>query len=126
LLHPPLFFFPLLNTPSRSEKLSPSHLAISSSTGSLRNSWAIQEALAKRALLPSEHFLDSGYVDADVLVKSQRHLGLEIIGPMRPDSSWQAKAGQGYDLSHFTIDWQTQRVTCPEAQAQHLLGRTSG
>jgi len=76
----------------------------------------IQEALAKRALLPSEHFLDSGYVDADVLVKSQRHLGLEIIGPMRPDSSWQAKAGQGYDLSHFTIDWQTQRVTCPQGK----------
>jgi transposase len=77
---------------------------------------AIQEALAKRTLLPSEHFLDSGYVDADVLVKSQRHLDLEIIGPMRPDSSWQTKAGQGYDLSHFTIDWQKHQVTCPQGK----------
>jgi transposase len=76
----------------------------------------IQEALAKRTLLPSEHFLDSGYVDADVLVKSQRNLDLEIIGPMRPDSSWQTKTGQGYDLSHFTIDWQTQQVTCPQGK----------
>lgn len=77
---------------------------------------SIQEALAKRSLLPSEHFLDSGYVDADVLVKSQHNLDLEIIGPMRPDSSWQAKAGQGYDLSHFSFHWQTQRVTCPQGR----------
>lgn len=77
---------------------------------------SIQEALANRTLLPSEHFLDSGYVDADVVVKSQRDLDLEIIGPMRPDSSWQAKAGQGYDLSHFSIHWQTQRVTCPQGK----------
>lgn len=77
---------------------------------------SIQEALDKRTLLPSEHFLDSGYVDADVLVKSQCHLDLEIIGPMRPDSSWQAKTAQGYDLSHFTIDWQTRQVTCPQGK----------
>jgi transposase len=83
---------------------------------------SIQEALAKRTLLPSEHFLDSGYVDADVLVKSQRNLDLEIIGPMRPDSSWQAKTGQGYDLSHFTIDWQTQQVTCPAAASSTPAG----
>lgn len=46
----------------------------------------IQEALAQRTLLPSEHFLDAGYVDADLLVRSQNELGIEVIGPVRPDS----------------------------------------
>src|SRR6266851_3529083 len=40
LLYPPPFFFPLVGTSSPSESLLPSHPAISSSTGSLRNSWA--------------------------------------------------------------------------------------
>jgi transposase len=47
----------------------------------------IHDALAKKNLLPSEHFLDSGYIDADLLVKSQHDLGIEVVGPMRPDSS---------------------------------------
>ena len=76
----------------------------------------IHDALAKKDLLPSEHFLDSGYVDADLLVKSQRDLGIEVVGPMRPDSSWQAKADQGYDLTHFTVDWQTHQVICPQGK----------
>jgi transposase len=53
----------------------------------------IHEALAQRTLLPGEHFLDSGYVDANLLVTSQRGLGIEVVGPVRPDSSWQAQAG---------------------------------
>ncbi len=74
----------------------------------------IQDALAKKDLLPNEHFLDAGYVDADLVVKSQRDLGIEVIGPMRPDSSWQVKADQGYDLTHFTIDWEAHQVLCPQ------------
>ena len=46
----------------------------------------IHEALAQRTLLPGEHFLDSGYVDADLLVTSQKELGIEVVGPVRPDS----------------------------------------
>jgi transposase len=76
----------------------------------------IHEALAQRILLPGEHFLDSGYVDADLLVTSQKELGIEVIGPVRPDSSWQAQAGQGYDVAHFQVDWQAQQVICPQGR----------
>lgn len=76
----------------------------------------IHDALAKKGLLPSEHFLDSGYIDAELMVKSQHDLGIEVIGPMRPDSSWQVKADQGYDLTHFSIDWQTHQVVCPQGK----------
>ena len=74
----------------------------------------IHEALAQRRLLPGEHFLDSGYVDADLLVTSQDELGIEVVGPVRPDSSWQAQAAQGYDVAHFQVNWQAQRVICPQ------------
>ena len=35
---------------------------------------------------------------------------------MRPDSSWQAKADQGYDSTHFIVDWQTHQVVCPQGK----------
>jgi transposase len=77
----------------------------------------IQQALANSALLPAEHLMDSGYVDADLLVKSQRDLGIEVIGPVRPDSSWQAQTDQGYDVSHFQVDWETHQVVCPQGKS---------
>ncbi len=76
----------------------------------------IHAALAKKNLLPQQHFMDSGYVDADLLVKSQRDVGIEVIGPVRPDSSWQAHAEERYDVSHFPIHWETQQVVCPQGK----------
>ena len=73
----------------------------------------IHEALKTKGILPGEHLLDSGYVDADLLVSSQAKYGIEVIGPVRPNASWQAKAGDGYDISAFTVDWEARRVTCP-------------
>ena len=73
----------------------------------------IHEALASKALLPEEHVVDAGYVDGTLLVESLQDFGIELIGPVRPDVSWQAKAADGYDLSQFQIDWKKQQVTCP-------------
>lgn len=75
---------------------------------------SIHQALADRQLLPDEHFLDGGYLSAEHLVNSEKHYGIDIVGPVRMDHSWQAKAGDGFDISGFTIDWQTQTVTCPQ------------
>jgi transposase len=76
----------------------------------------IHQALALKDLLPKEHLLDTGYVDAKLLVDSQLQFGVEMIGPAMPDSSWQAKAGQGFELACFTIDWEKQQVHCPQGQ----------
>jgi transposase len=73
----------------------------------------IQGALAEKELLPGEHLLDAGYVDAEFLVTSQTEQGVTVVGPVRPDISWQAQDDQAYDLSAFTIDWKAQQVTCP-------------
>jgi transposase len=77
----------------------------------------IHERLAAKGLLPAEHFVDSAYVDAALLVGSRRDHGVSLEGPVRGVSSWQARMGQGYDLPHFAIDWGRERVTCPQGKA---------
>ena len=76
----------------------------------------IHEALDGKALLPKEHVVDAGYVDGPLLVDSLQEFGIELIGPVRPDVSWQTKAANGYDLSQFQIDWEKHQVTCPEGK----------
>jgi transposase len=41
---------------------------------------------------------------------------VEVFGPVPLENSWQAKAGNGFDLSHFQVDWQRQTVSCPTGQ----------
>ncbi len=76
----------------------------------------IQEKLAQHHLLPEEQIVDTGYVDADLLVSSQQHYGIRLVGPVLSDNSWQAKAGKGFDLAHFQIDWHQKLATCPQGQ----------
>lgn len=77
---------------------------------------AIHTALAAKGLLPAEHFVDSGYVDAELLVQSQRDHGVSLEGPVRSLSTWAGRAGHGYDLPHFRIDWDRKEVTCPQGK----------
>ncbi len=76
----------------------------------------IHEGLAAKGLLPAEHFVDAGYVDAGLLASSQRDYGISLEGPVRGTSSRPARAGQGYDLPHFAIDWDREQVTCPQGK----------
>ncbi len=73
----------------------------------------IHEALAEKKMLPSDHLLDAGYVDADLLVSSQVEHGVRLVGPVRDDIHWQAREGKGVDLASFTIDWEAKRAICP-------------
>ena len=87
----------------------------------------IHERLAAKGLLPAEHFVDSGYVNAGLLASTQRDHGLSLEGPVRGTSSRQASAGQGYDLPSFVIDWDREQVTCPQGKvsASWRLGRNT-
>jgi transposase len=75
----------------------------------------VHAALSARELLPAEHFVDSAYPDAETLVASQQQ-GIDLVGPVHRDTSWQAQAGEGYDLTCFSIDWQAKAARCPEGQ----------
>ena len=76
----------------------------------------IHHKLAQKQLLPAEHVIDAGYNDAALLVSSAQQYGIHLIGPVRENVSWQAKANQGYDLTHFPMDWDQQRVICPQGK----------
>jgi transposase len=74
----------------------------------------IHAHLAERGLLPGEHFLDGGYMESALILSSRKTYGVELVGPVSPDPSWQAKAGEGFDLACFCVDWDQHRVTCPQ------------
>jgi transposase len=76
----------------------------------------IHQELENKQLLPSEHFMDTGYVDGEHLVTSAKRYGVDLIGPVAPNGTWQARNTEAYDNSQFLIDWENQVVTCPEGK----------
>lgn len=77
---------------------------------------AIHASLARRNLLPHKHIVDTGYLDAELLVTAQADHQVELLGPTRSNLRWQSKAGKGFAADDFTVDWQQQIVTCPEGK----------
>ena len=73
----------------------------------------IHAALQQRDLLPGTHIVDTGFLDAELLVASQEHYGVDLLGPTRLDHHWQARQGTGFDAQHFQIDWSQQHAICP-------------
>jgi transposase len=80
----------------------------------------IHTALAEKELLPGEHVVDGGYIAIDNVITSRQDHAIDLIGPMRPDSSWQARQQTGYDIAHFVVDWSAQEVTCPQGHTSHV------
>jgi transposase len=73
----------------------------------------IHGALEARDCLPAQHIVDRGYVDAERLVTSQEVHGVDLIGPTRDDTGWQARQGKGFAAQDFIIDWENQLAICP-------------
>lgn len=76
----------------------------------------IHHALEERGLLPKQQIVDCGYMQMDDVVYLDDMYDVELLGPIQPDSSWQAKAKQGYSNLEFKIDWERQITTCPQGQ----------
>ena len=74
----------------------------------------IHEALKRKDLEPLQHIVDTGYVDAKLLVESQHNYQIELVGPTRRNHQWQANQHLGFDADHFLIDWNAEQATCPE------------
>jgi transposase len=83
----------------------------------------LHEDEAAHELLPHQHLMDMGYVDAEVLGVRQRRFQVEIVGPVMPDTSWASQAADRFDHSDFHLDWQAQRVLCPAGQSSQDWGQ---
>ena len=76
----------------------------------------IHRQLAQRELLPNTHLVDAGYIDAQLLLESQREYGVDLVGPAQSNGRWQQVQGNGFDIGHFQIDWDAQTATCPQGK----------
>ncbi len=76
----------------------------------------IHQELAEQNLLPSEHLVDAGYIDGELIVNSQTEYGVNLIGPIPLDGQWQSKAGKGYGIANFEVDWKKELVRCPQGK----------
>jgi len=77
---------------------------------------AIHQALAGKGLVPAEHLVDAAYVDAELLVRGREELGIDLVGPPRPNPSWQGKVEGGHTIDRFEVDWDARRVRCPQGK----------
>ena len=54
----------------------------------------IHAELERKDLLPAEHIVDTGYVDAKLLVESQRDYQIDLVGPTRRNHQWQGRRAE--------------------------------
>src|SRR5215207_417479 len=65
----------------------------------------IHAALAGKGLAPSEHLVDAASVSADDLIMAHEQYSIDLVGPARPDQSWQKQVEGAFQASDFAVDW---------------------
>lgn len=73
----------------------------------------VHDHLVEKGYVPAEHFVDQGYMSVDHLVRAQADAGIDLMGAVPDDNSWQARQG-GHDSRQFMIDWDHERAICPQ------------
>src|SRR3954453_2202015 len=84
---------------------------------------AIHAALPGKGLGPAEHLADAAYVDAELLVRSREDHGIDLVGPPRGNPTWQTKVEGGYTIGRFEVDWDAERVRCPQGKLSSAWSR---
>jgi transposase len=74
----------------------------------------IQQALVDKGVPPHEHLVDAAYISSEILVHSRDEQGIILRGPTRPSQGWQTQVEGAYTVEQFAVDWDQQRVRCPQ------------
>jgi len=64
----------------------------------------IHASLAAKDLAPSEHLVTSAYISADHLISAREKHGIDLVGPSRPNLSWQSHTEGAFSAADFTVD----------------------
>jgi transposase len=72
----------------------------------------IQDRQAERAVLPSQRFVDQGYVSGETLDASADR-GEDLIGPAPADHSPQSRLPDGITHDQFKVNQESSSATCP-------------
>jgi transposase len=85
----------------------------------------VHRSLKDKQLLPTEHLIDAGFIDAELLVQAQDDYGITLCGPVKKDARWQAHHEEGFVLSDFQIDWEKRTVVCPQGKVSRAWSEQS-
>jgi transposase len=88
--------------------------------GSVREELHADEAARER--LPSQHLMETGEVDADMLAGSQMRSHVDLGGPVLPDTSWASKAADRFEHSDVHSEWQDTPPVWPAGQMSRDWG----
>ena len=81
----------------------------------------IHAALQTQDLLPTDHIVDTAYLDAELRVTRQQDYGVNLVGPTRHDTGWPARQeGNGFTARDFKVDGEQQQATCPAGKTSQL------
>ena len=80
---------------------------------------AIQQRLAKRAMLPAEQYVDQGYLSAEHIYTS-RAAGIALMGKPLADNS----SSLPFQQAQFHIDETTQQAICPAGKTSSAWSET--
>jgi transposase len=72
----------------------------------------IQEDLIERNLQPETQIVDQGYVEIELLMRSQKK-GIDLLGPVASGKNWQSKVEGAFDHDQFEVDWEEEQAKCP-------------
>jgi len=89
---------------------------VATEVGTLNDSLSLEsivQSLQKRGFAPLRFWMDSGYVNVEVLSKIAKNFGMDIVARLANGHSWQSKASKGFENKQFVIDWSNRQVTCP-------------
>ncbi|MDI3409518.1 IS1182 family transposase [Streptomyces cavernicola] len=78
-----------------------------------RMSAPVHAGLARRGLLPDEHWVDAGYANAPAMARALDDWNVSLHGPLQQPTMTQSRNGNFYSQDDFTIDWDNKRATCP-------------
>ena len=56
-------------------------------------------------------------------MRGREELGIDLVGPPRPNPSWQGKVEGGHTLDRFEVDWDERRVRCPQGKLSSAWSR---
>ena len=66
--------------------------------------------------LLTKHLVDAGYVSVGQILSAADDHGVQLTGPLPPDTSWKAGDDTAFDLTRFRIDSDAHHVVCPQGK----------
>lgn len=80
----------------------------------------------ERDVLPSERYVDSGYVSGPTIKNGREDFGEELVGPIHHTVTAQSKLPDGLTHADFQIDLEAKQVTCPGGQTTVIFSCGDG